>query len=189
MSEGDAPRTDRSWPEVSGSREERTGESRSGEIVAAAEADIHVVFVCPEIHGNTGNSGRTCLATGAQLHLVEPLGFSLDDRRVRRAGLDYWERVRPQVWPDWPAFEQEMPRYGEPFFFTSEAPRELWDIEFPRRSVLVFGRESVGLDPEVREKYADRRVRIPMLDPGIRSLNLSNAVAIVLYEVLRQRNV
>jgi tRNA (cytidine/uridine-2'-O-)-methyltransferase len=154
---------------------------------AIPEADIHVVFVCPEIHGNTGNSGRTCLATGAQLHLVEPLGFSLDDRRVRRAGLDYWQRVRPQVWPDWPTFEEEMPSYGEPFFFTSEAPCELWEVEFPRRSVLVFGRESVGLDEGIREKYADRRVRIPMLDPGIRSLNLSNAVAIVLYEVLRQR--
>jgi tRNA (cytidine/uridine-2'-O-)-methyltransferase len=150
-------------------------------------AGLHVVLVCPEIHGNTGNAGRTCLATGARLHLVEPLGFSLDDKRVRRAGLDYWRRVNPRVWPDWAAFESEMSRYGEPFFFSSDAKRELWDVDFPLRSLLVFGRESVGLPPEIREKYADRQVRIPMLDPGIRSLNLSNAVAIVLFEVLRQR--
>ena len=189
MNEGRPHRTDGSRLALDGPLEEGTGDHGSGDPEAAVEADIHVVFVCPEIHGNTGNSGRTCLATGAQLHLVEPLGFSLDDRRVRRAGLDYWQRVRPEVWPDWPAFEKEMPRYGEPFFFTSEAPRELWDIAFPRRSVLIFGRESVGLEAEIREKYASRRVRIPMLDPGVRSLNLSNAVAIVLYEVLRQRKV
>jgi tRNA (cytidine/uridine-2'-O-)-methyltransferase len=149
-------------------------------------ANLHVVLVCPEIHGNTGNAGRTCLASGARLHLVEPLGFSLDDKRVRRAGLDYWARVNPEVWPSWQAFEAKMAHYGEPFFFSSDGERELWEIEFPRRSVLIFGRESVGLDPSIRKKYAGRQVRIPILDPGIRSLNLSNAVAIVLYEVLRQ---
>jgi tRNA (cytidine/uridine-2'-O-)-methyltransferase len=150
-------------------------------------ADLHVVLVCPEIHGNTGNAGRTCLATGARLHLVEPLGFSLDDKRVRRAGLDYWPRVKPRVWRNWAALESEMSRYGEPFFFSSDAERELWDVDFPPRSMLVFGCESVGLPTEIREKYSDRQVRIPMLDSGIRSLNLSNAVAIVLFEVLRQR--
>jgi len=190
MSKDDDPRPDGTRFGVTGPDGERCGESGSGDIdTAAAEADIHVVFVCPEIHGNTGNAGRTCLATGAQLHLVEPLGFSLDDRRVRRAGLDYWSRVHPEVWPDWPAFETKMTHFGEAFFFSSEAPRELWDVEFPRRSVLVFGRESVGLAPEIREKYPERQVRIPMLDPSIRSLNLSNAVAIVLYEALRQRDV
>jgi tRNA (cytidine/uridine-2'-O-)-methyltransferase len=149
-------------------------------------ANLHVVLVCPEIHGNTGNAGRTCLAAGAQLHLVEPLGFSLDDKRVRRAGLDYWPRVAPEVWPGWQAFEVRMAEYGETFFFSSDGDRELWEVEFPRHSVLIFGRESVGLDASIRNKYAERQVKIPIFDPAIRSLNLSNAVAIVLYEVLRQ---
>ncbi|MFQ5745571.1 MAG: TrmH family RNA methyltransferase, partial [Acidobacteriota bacterium] len=106
---------------------------------------LHVVLVHPEIHGNTGNAGRTCLAAGARLHLIEPLGFSLSDRRVRRAGLDYWPRVKPRVWPDWEEFERQLPRLGEPFFFATEAPRLLWDVAYPPRTVRVFGRESVGL--------------------------------------------
>ena len=146
----------------------------------------HVVLVHPEIHWNTGNAGRTCLATGAQLHLVEPLGFSLDEREVRRAGLDYWPKVAPRVWPSWDHLEAELPSLGEPFFFSSEAERELWSISFPPCPVLIFGKESVGLPPEVRSRFQDRLVKIPMLDPAIRSLNLSTSVAVVLYEVLRQ---
>ncbi|HVR96446.1 MAG TPA: TrmH family RNA methyltransferase, partial [Thermoanaerobaculia bacterium] len=84
---------------------------------------MHVVLVHPEIHWNTGNAGRTCLAAGAKLHLVEPLGFSLDEREVRRAGLDYWPRVRPQVWPDWAAFEAALPALGTPFLFTARGAR------------------------------------------------------------------
>ena len=84
------------------------------------EANLHVVLVEPEIHGNTGSSGRTCLAAGAQLHLVEPLGFSLDDARVKRAGLDYWPRVNPLIWPDWELLEKKLPEFGEPFFFSSD---------------------------------------------------------------------
>ena len=80
---------------------------------------MHVVLVHPEIHWNTGNAGRTCLAVGATLHLVEPLGFSLDGRQVKRAGLDYWEHVNPRVWPSWSAFEAELPALGEPFFFST----------------------------------------------------------------------
>lgn len=148
---------------------------------------MHVVLVHPEIHFNTGNAGRTCLAAGARLHLVEPLGFSLDDAAVRRAGLDYWPRVDPEVWPDWPSFEAALPELGEPFLFTSEAERTLWDVRYPERTVLVFGKESVGLDPEIRERYRERLVRIPMADPELRSLNLSTSVGIALYEVLRQR--
>jgi len=91
-------------------------------------ADLHVVLVEPEIHGNTGSSGRTCLAAGAQLHLVEPLGFSLDDARVKRAGLDYWPRVNPLVWPDWELLENKLPEFGEPFFFSSEGTRDYWDV-------------------------------------------------------------
>lgn len=147
---------------------------------------LHVALVNPEIHFNTGNAGRSCLAAGARLHLVEPLGFLLDDSSLRRAGLDYWPRVDPRVWADWAAFEAALPDFGEPFFFSSEAERTFWDVDYPEPTVLVFGRESVGLDPAVRMKYSERLVRVPMADPTLRSLNLSTTVGIALYEVLRQ---
>lgn len=150
-------------------------------------ASIHVALVTPEIAWNTGNAGRTCLAAGARLHLVRPLGFSLDEREVRRAGVDYWPRVNPVVWDDLAAFEGALPALGEPFFFSAEAPRELWDVAFPPHVVLVFGRESGGLPDDVRARHADRMVCIPMADTKMRSLNVSTAVAIVLYEVVRQR--
>jgi tRNA (cytidine/uridine-2'-O-)-methyltransferase len=150
-------------------------------------ADLHVVLVEPEIHWNTGNAGRTCLAAGAQLHLVRPLGFSLDEREVRRAGLDYWPRVAPRVWPGWEELEMALPQLGEPFFFSAEARRPFWDVAYPQRVALVFGRESVGLPREIRERYRDRLIGIPMADPDLRSLNLSTSVALALYEVLRQR--
>jgi len=148
---------------------------------------LHVVLVEPEIHWNTGNAGRTCLAAGAQLHLVEPLGFSLDEREVRRAGLDYWERVRPLVWPGWEVLEAALPGLGEPFFASPEGEREPWDVCFPERTVLVFGSESVGLPAAVRQRHRDRLLRLPMQDPALRSLNLSTCVGVLLYEVLRQR--
>ena len=147
----------------------------------------HVVLVEPEIHWNTGNAGRTCLAAGARLHLVEPLGFSLDDRRVRRAGLDYWPRVDPTVWPSWQELEAELPRLGEPLFFSADAETDLWSVELGASPVLVFGRESVGLPAELRQRFRHRLVRIPMADPELRSLNLSTAVAVSLYEALRRR--
>jgi tRNA (cytidine/uridine-2'-O-)-methyltransferase len=150
-------------------------------------ADLHVILVEPEIHWNTGNAGRTCLAAGARLHLVAPLGFSLEEREVRRAGLDYWPRVDPRLWPDWAACAAALPDLGEPFFWSAEATRPFWDVAFPPRVALVFGRESVGLPRPLRERYRDRLVGIPMADPEIRSLNLSTAVGIALYEVLRQR--
>jgi tRNA (cytidine/uridine-2'-O-)-methyltransferase len=148
-------------------------------------SNLNVVLVEPEIHWNTGNVGRTCLAAGARLHLVEPLGFALDDREVRRAGLDYWPRVDPRVWASWAAVEEALPSLGEAFFFSAEASRTLWEVEFPERAALVFGRESVGLPDHVRSRFRDRLVRIPMADPALRSLNLSTAVAIALYEALR----
>jgi tRNA (cytidine/uridine-2'-O-)-methyltransferase len=149
--------------------------------------DLHVVLVEPEIHWNTGNAGRTCLAAGAQLHLVEPLGFRLDERELRRAGLDYWPRVAPRVWPDWGACEARLPALGTAYYFSAEAERELWQVRFDRRCVLVFGRESVGLPASLRARVGAQLVRIPMRDPALRSLNLSTSVAIALYEVLRQR--
>ena len=150
---------------------------------------IHVVLVHPEIHWNTGNAGRTCLATGATLHLVEPLGFSLDEKQVRRAGLDYWEHVDLRVWPSWDAFERELPRLGEPFFFSTRATRVFWDAPLgqPGDVVLIFGRETGGLPAELHEAYADRFYTFPMRSPHVRSLNLSTSVALAVYEVLRQR--
>ena len=134
---------------------------------------LHVVLVEPEIHWNTGNAGRTCLGAGAQLHLVEPFGFSLDEREVRRAGLDYWPRVQPRVWPSWDALAAQLPELGEPFLFSSEGPQTLWEVEFPPRTVLIFGRESVGLPLPLRRRYRERLLRLPMADPQLRSLNLS----------------
>ena len=149
----------------------------------------HVVLVHPEIHWNTGNAGRTCLAAGATLHLVEPLGFSLDEREVKRAGLDYWEHVDLHVWPNWRVFEKELPNLGDPYFFSTKATRLLWDAPLagPNGVVLVFGRETGGLPAELHERYADRFVRMPILSQHVRSLNLSTSVAIAVYEVLRQR--
>jgi tRNA (cytidine/uridine-2'-O-)-methyltransferase len=149
--------------------------------------DLHVVLVEPEIHWNTGNAGRTCLATGAQLHLVEPLGFSLADRRVRRAGLDYWPRVQPRLWRSWSELETELPALGEAWFFSGDAPRDYWSVAYGAPSVLVFGCESSGLPAAVRRRHAERLLRIPMRDPELRSLNLSTSVALALYEVMRQR--
>ena len=150
---------------------------------------IHVVLVHPEIHWNTGNAGRTCLATGATLHLIEPLGFSLDEREVKRAGLDYWEHVDVRVWPSWDAFEAELPRLGEPYFFSTKAKQLYWDAPLGAAGdvVLVFGRETGGLPAELHERFAARFVGMPMFSPLVRSLNLSTSVALGVYEVLRQR--
>jgi tRNA (cytidine/uridine-2'-O-)-methyltransferase len=148
-----------------------------------------VVLVHPEIHWNTGNAGRTCLATGARLHLVEPLGFSLDEREVKRAGLDYWEHVDVRVWRSWDALERELPQLGEPWFFSTKAKRVYWDTPLGATEdiVLVFGRETGGLPAELHERYRERFVVMPILSPLVRSLNLSTSVAVAVYEVLRQR--
>lgn len=149
----------------------------------------HVVLVHPEIHWNAGNAGRTCLAAGATLHLIEPLGFSLDERQLKRAGLDYWKHVDLRLWPDWNTFEQELPRLGEAFFFSTRATRSLWDapLDSKRGVALIFGSEGKGLPPELYERYREKLFGMPMLSPEVRSLNLSTSVGIVLYEVLRQR--
>lgn len=150
---------------------------------------LHVVLVHPEIHWNTGNAGRTCLAVGATLHLIEPLGFSLDEREVKRAGLDYWEHVDVRVWPSWEAFELVLPSFGVPWFFSTKAKGEFWDAPLGATSdtVLIFGRETGGLPPALHERYAEQFVSMPMVSTRVRSLNLSTSVAIAAYEVLRQR--
>ncbi len=148
---------------------------------------LHIVLVEPEIHFNTGNVGRTCLATGAKLHLVKPLGFSLDDARVKRAGLDYWPAVNPMVWESFEAFEGVLPGLGTQAFFSAEATRPYWDVSYLGPTVLVFGRESTGLSAGLRKKYRASLVALPQEPDSVRSLNLSNTVAVAAYEVLRQR--
>jgi tRNA (cytidine/uridine-2'-O-)-methyltransferase len=150
---------------------------------------LHVVLVHPEIHWNTGNAGRTCLAAGATLHLIEPLGFSLDEREVRRAGLDYWEHVDVRVWPSWDAFERELPSLGEPVFFSTKSKRMYWDAPLANENVvLIFGRETGGLAPEIHAQYGDRMYAMPIASEHVRSLNLSTTVGIALYEAIRQRS-
>lgn len=149
------------------------------------------MLVHPEIHWNTGNAGRTCLAAGATLHLIEPLGFSLDEREVKRAGLDYWEHVDMRVWSSWDEFERVLPTLGDPYFLSTKATRVLWDAPLAGGNdvVLVFGRETGGLPVDLHERYSDRFVSLPILSPRVRSLNLSSSVAIAVYEVLRQRRI
>jgi tRNA (cytidine/uridine-2'-O-)-methyltransferase len=150
---------------------------------------IHVVLVHPEIHWNTGNAGRTCLAAGATLHLIEPLGFSLGERELKRAGLDYWEHVDVRIWNDWDAFERELSTLGEPYFFTTKAQHMYWEAPLgrPENVVLIFGRETGGLPADIHQRYAQQLVTIPMHSDHVRSLNLSTSIGIALFEVLRQR--
>lgn len=176
-------------------REERDGDGKrekedpESHIVGFITMSLHVVLVHPEIHWNTGNAGRSCLAAGATLHVIEPLGFSLEEREVRRAGLDYWEHVDLRVWPSWDAFERELPRLGEPFFFSTKGKRVYWDADLAvDDAVLIFGRETGGLPPSIHDRYRDRMLTMPIHSPHVRSLNLSTCVGIALYEVLRQRS-
>lgn len=152
--------------------------------------DLHVVLVEPDIPWNTGNVGRTCVATGARLHLVRPLGFRLDQRHLRRAGLDYWQHVRPRVWDAWADCEAALPTLGDAWFFAAEGERSLWQVELDTPAVLVFGRESTGLPEPIRRRHRDRLVKIPMMgDPRhVRSLNLSTAAALAVYEVRRRQH-
>lgn len=145
---------------------------------------LKVVLVHPEIPFNTGNVGRTCAAAGAELHLVAPLGFSLSERRLKRAGLDYWERLKPVVHDSLASFIKELPADADVLAFSSEGPLTHWEARYGPDSWLVFGCESAGLPAELRERWRARLYRIPMA-AGERSLNLSSAAAIVVYEALR----
>jgi tRNA (cytidine/uridine-2'-O-)-methyltransferase len=147
---------------------------------------FHIVLVEPEIPPNTGNVGRLCLATGAHLHLVQPLGFSLEDRLLKRAGLDYWHEVKVTVWESLAALQAAQPADARWFFLTTKATRAYWDAEFRAGDFLVFGRETKGLPEPLLAANAECCVTIPM--PGsTRSLNLATSVGIVLYEALRQQ--
>jgi len=145
---------------------------------------LHVVLHQPEIPHNTGSVGRTCVALGAKLWLVRPLGFQLDDRQLKRAGLDYWRHLDWEVVDDWERLRERLPtqRY---WLLTKKADRSYVDAEFARGDVLVFGSESAGLPEPLHEQYAARRVRVPVR-AEVRSLNLSVAVAVVAYEAARR---
>ena len=149
----------------------------------------HVVLVTPEVHWNTGNVGRTCLGTGTHLHLIKPLGFSLDSAQVKRAGLDYWERVKLSVWEDLDAFYEAMaPKPHEVALFAKLGSRPFWDMPKGQRLFLFFGSETQGLPAGILTRYPGACYHIPITQ-AIRCLNLSTSVGIVLYESLRGESV
>lgn len=151
----------------------------------ANQVERHVVLVAPEIHWNTGNIGRTCLAVDAHLHLIEPLGFALDDRRLKRAGLDYWKDVRLDVWKNFDRFRQATsPQDAEIALFSKTGGDSFRRLPPKNRLFLIFGSETGGLPKQIRRRYAARSYHIPIRS-AIRSLNLSTAVGIALYESLR----
>lgn len=156
---------------------------------ATRDPVFHVVLHQPEIPNNTGNIGRTCIATGCALHLIHPLGFSTSEKACRRAGLDYWPRLRPAEhasWDDYLAAAGEGEGQGPRLWlFTTKSARPLWEADFHAGDHLVFGRETAGLPADLLDRYPDRLVTFPML-PSERSLNLATAVCAAVYEGLRQ---
>ena len=159
-------------------------EARVGYLATAAPM-FHVVLIEPEIPPNTGNIGRLCLATGSTLHLVKPLGFSIDDRPWKRAGLDYWREVDVRLWESFAELRAAQPADARFFFLTTKTTRPYWNARFCDADFLVFGRETKGLPEPLLAANAERALTIPMR-PETRSLNLATAVGIVLYEAVRQ---
>src|ERR1700730_119961 len=147
---------------------------------------FNVVLVEPEIPPNTGNVGRLCLAAKSTLHLVKPLGFSLDDRQLKRAGLDYWDDVDLKTWESFAELQRAQPSDARYFFLTTKTKRAYYDVKFVRADFLAFGRETKGLPESLPSPKIDNGITIPMR--GARSLNLATAVAIVLFEAVRQQN-
>ena len=147
---------------------------------------LHIVLVEPEIPPNTGNVARLCAATNSTLNLIEPLGFQLDDTQLKRAGMDYWQHVKWRGWSSWNAFAGTLSAEARLWLVESGGPGLYTEAEFRDGDYLVFGRETAGLPKMLLEQYRSRWLRIPMLNPEARSLNLSNCVAIVLFEALRQ---
>ena len=145
---------------------------------------MHIVLIEPEIPGNTGNIARLCAATGAKLHLVKPLGFFIDDKHLKRAGLDYWHLLEVKYHEN---FNEVLESYKEArfYFCTTKAPRAHTEVEYKEDDFLVFGKESAGIPEDILKEHWEHCIRIPMIKEA-RSLNLSNAVAIVVYEALRQ---
>ena len=149
-------------------------------------AKLNVVLYEPEIPANTGNIGRTCVATGTVLHLIEPLGFSLDEKHLKRAGMDYWSELEVHTYVNWEDFCRKNPD-AKIYYGTTKAQHTYCDVHYEPDCFLMFGKESAGIPEEILKENPDTCVRIPMIGET-RSLNLSNSVAIVLYEALRQNN-
>lgn len=146
---------------------------------------LHVVLVEPEIPPNTGNIGRLCLGADAHLHLVKPLGFSLSEKELKRAGLDYWQDVRLSLWESFAELQAAQPAETRYFYLTTKTERIYWDAQFRDGDFLVFGRETKGLPEPLLEANREQCLTIPMT-PKTRSLNLATSVGIVLYEAVRQ---
>ena len=147
---------------------------------------INIVLHEPEIPGNTGNIGRTCVATGVKLHLIEPLGFQIDEKHLKRAGMDYWDKLDVTIYDDFNDFLAKNPG-AKIYMATTKSKQKYTDVNYEDDCFIMFGKESAGIPEEILLDYKDTAVRIPMY-PEIRSLNLSNSVAIVLYEALRQHD-
>jgi tRNA (cytidine/uridine-2'-O-)-methyltransferase len=148
---------------------------------------VNIVLLEPEIPPNTGNVARLCAATRTTLHLIEPFGFKLDDSQLKRAGMDYWQHVTWHRWKNWNEFHSQLPLNTTLWFIESNGPKRYSDAQFSPNDYLVFGRETAGLPKSLLDQYPDHWLRIPMLNPAARSLNLSNCVALVLFEGLRQQ--
>jgi len=148
---------------------------------------MNVVLLEPEIPPNTGNVARLCAATNTTLHLIEPLGFKLDDAQLKRAGMDYWQQVHWHRWPNWSAFAEQVTTDAQLWFVESGGPSRYDEVTFSAEDYLVFGRETAGLPKQLLNENRNHWLRIPMFNPSSRSLNLSNCVAVVLFEALRQR--
>jgi tRNA (cytidine/uridine-2'-O-)-methyltransferase len=148
---------------------------------------VNLVLLEPEIPPNTGNVARLCAATRTTLHVVEPLGFTLDDRQLKRAGMDYWQHVDWRRWRSWREFTAQLAADARLWFIESGGPRHYAEVAYGPDDYLVFGRETAGLPRPLLEENRDRWLRIPMMHPEARSLNLSNCAALVLFEALRQQ--
>lgn len=149
---------------------------------------LNIVLHEPEMPANTGNIGRTCVATGTRLHLIEPLGFRINEKQLKRAGLDYWDKLDVTIYDNYQDFLEKNPQaIGNTFMATTKAHQVFSDVVYPKDCYIMFGKESAGIPEEILVDNEDHCVRIPML-PDIRSLNLSNSVAVVLYEALRQQS-
>ena len=148
---------------------------------------MNIVLVEPEIPPNTGNVARLCAATHTRLHLIEPFGFKLDDKQLKRAGMDYWEHVEWRRWPGWREFQSQLPTGARLWFIESGGPTHYAEVNYQPEDYLVFGRETAGLPRDLLEQNRERWLRIPMFNAQSRSLNLSNCAALVLFEALRQQ--
>lgn len=147
--------------------------------------NLNIVLFQPEIPQNTGNIARTCVLTNSKLHLIKPLGFSLDEKHLKRAGLDYWPYLKLEIYE---SYDELREKYKDSIFYfsTTKGKKIFTEVKFKEEDFIVFGRESCGLPDEIRNSDPDRCIRVPMLNTSTRSLNLANTVSIVTYEALRQ---